>query len=142
MVVGQVFRFNLLPPSSLKGEGWGEGDIQQGFFVIKKISVFVLATFIFSSCGFRTQIHDAHNVYRQLKENAASSPPEYYAQAEPASFSPENLPDTENISSGLKATQSDTRDGHEKKTQYILIGTLAGLALVAGIVIPIVLLKK
>ncbi len=110
--------------------------------MIKKISVLILVTFFFSSCGFHTQVHDARNIYRQLKENAATTPPEYYAQAKPASFSGDSIPDLDNYPKGSKATESDSRDGHEKKTQYILIGTLAGLALVAGIVIPIVLLKK
>lgn len=109
--------------------------------MIKKISCLLLFTFFFSSCGFHTQVHEARNIYRQLKENTANTPPEYYAQAKPASFSPDS-PDPKNIHLGSKATETDSRDGHEHKTQYIIIGTLAGLALVAGIVIPIVLLKK
>ncbi len=113
----------------------------KGFYVIKKISVLLLVAFFFSSCGFHTQVHDAKNIYRQLKENTASTPPEYYAQAQPANFSPDSSSNPENIH-GSHATETDSRDGHEHKTQYIIIGTLAGLALVAGIVIPIVLLKK
>ncbi len=114
----------------------------KGRLVIKKISLFLLFPFLFTACGFRTPVHDARNIYRQLKENNASSPPEYYAQAQPASFSPDSEADSSSLPFASKATESDSRDGHEKKTQYILIGTLAGLALVAGIVIPIVLLKK
>lgn len=110
--------------------------------MIKKISLLLLVAFGLSSCGFKTPIHDARNVYRQLKQNNESlTPPEYYGQAQPASFSPEDAGEAGEIH-GSKATETDSRDGHEHKTQYILIGTLAGLALVAGIVIPIVLLKK
>ncbi len=110
--------------------------------MIKKISCLLLFTFFFSSCGFHTQIQDARNIYHKLKENTADTPPEYYAQAKPASFSPDSVSDSENIHSGSKATETDPRDSHEHRTQYILLGTLAGVALIAGIIIPIVVLKK
>gem|GEM_PF-2306692 len=109
--------------------------------MIRKISYLVLASFFFSSCGFKTPLHDARNIYRQLeRQSRAQTPPDYYGQAKPASFSPLG---SEGVK-GFSGTESDNR-GHEgpsDKSHYIIIGTLAGLALVAGIVIPIVLLKK
>lgn len=111
--------------------------------MIKKTSFLLLLIFTLSSCGFRTPIHDARNIYHQLDEKSKGmTPPEYYGQAKPAGFSPEASSDSESPSFASKATESDSRDGHEKKSQYIIIGTLAGLALVAGIVIPVVLLKN
>lgn len=109
--------------------------------MIKKISFLILGCFLLTSCGFHTQIQDARNVYHKLKENASETPPEYYAKAKPASFSPDSISDSDNTHPGSKATESDSRDGHEHKTQYIIIGTLAGVALVAGIVIPLVIIK-
>ncbi len=118
-------------------------QFKKGKSLIKKISALVLFVFLFSSCGFHTQIQDARNIYHQLKENTSDTPPEYYAKAKPASFSPDSTSDSDNIMKGAsKATETDTRDSHDHKTQYILLGTLAGVALIAGIVIPIVVLKK
>jgi len=110
--------------------------------VIKKISFVLLLTFLFPACGFHTQIQDAQNVYRKLKENTSETPPEYYSHVKPASYSPDSSSEGGSSHLGNQATESDTKDSHEHKTQYVLIGTLAGLALVAGIVIPIVVLKK
>lgn len=110
--------------------------------MIKKISLLLLLSFGLTSCGFRTPIHDARNVYRHLDQKSKGmTPPEYYGEAKPANFSPDSSSDSEDSGLSSKATQSDSRDGHDKKSQYIIIGTLAGLALVAGIVIPIVLIK-
>ncbi len=63
------------------------------------------------------------------------TPPEYYSKIRPVSFSP---------TSGSAASESDSTIPETKndRMNVALIGILAGAVVVAGIVVPIVLLNK
>jgi hypothetical protein len=101
---------------------------------MKKITLLVLFAFFFPACGMQHPIQTATH-YRTL------TPPEYYSQTHPASFSPSPernfSPNTgnEEVENTIPETKGD-------RLNVALIGILAGLAAVAGTVVPIVVLKK
>ena len=96
-------------------------------FTIKMISLFSLL-FFFSHCAYGPSMHSSYRSY----QNTQQKPLEYYSQVKPASFTaqPKSEPDE---------LRPDTKGD---KARNVIIGTLAGLALVAGIVVPVLVLKK
>lgn len=100
---------------------------------MRTLSFFVLCLFLVSGCGFQHPVQTALHQYKH------QTPPEYYAQAHPASFTPgsENLIPTKNA-----ATETESQGGETKgeKHTVAIIGTIAGVLVVAGIVTPLVLL--
>lgn len=70
------------------------------------------------------------------------TPPEYYSQARPAGFSPDS--ETPNLlKGGNREEVENTFPEHKsERLNVALIGVLAGLVTVAGVVVPLVVLNK
>jgi hypothetical protein len=102
---------------------------------MRALSFFTLSLFLFTSCGFQHPVQTALHSYKK------QTPPEYYAQAHPASYSPG---EGSLIPMKNSATETDSQQGETKGERHTvaIIGTLAGLMVVAGVVTPIVLLHK
>src|SRR4030095_2990933 len=101
---------------------------------MKIFSTAVLILFLLSSCGFKHPVQTA-----RFHSTPASTPAEYYGSATPASFttpSASPFPGKQRAESG-DSTFPETKSDH---TQIAIIGVIAGLLVVAGIVVPIVLL--
>jgi len=98
------------------------------------LSLLVLSVFLLSACGFR------HPVQTALQKAQHQTPPEYYSQARPATYTPDpNSP----LPIKNAASESDTQHGESKGERHTvaIIGTLAGLLVVAGVVTPLLILK-
>jgi len=88
--------------------------------VIKKIALVVLLCLPLQACGMHARaVKTTQEFYSKL------TPPEYYGNVKTV------------------ATESDQRvpETKEDRMNVALIGTLAGLVAVAGVVVPLVLLK-
>ena len=98
------------------------------------LSFLILSVFLITSCGFQHPVQTAIHQYKH------QTPPEYYSQAHPASYSGEG----ESLISGKNsATETDSQQGETKGERHTvaIFGTLAGLLVVAGVVTPLLILK-
>jgi len=98
------------------------------------LSLVVLTSFLLASCGFK------HPVQTAMRAKPTATPSEFYGQARPASFSPSSsspFPGQQKAESG-DSTFPETKS---EKTHVAVIGVLAGLLVVAGTVVPIVLTR-
>src|SRR4030095_4158462 len=94
-------------------------------------STAILILFFLASCGFKHPVQTA-------KLKPAHTPSEFYSTAVPASFSPSSP----SPFPGKQKAESDTTfpETKSERTHIAVIGVLAGLLVVAGIAVPIVLL--
>jgi len=96
---------------------------------MRKISLGLLFLFLLNACGMQHPVQTAyHNAQRP------QTPPEFYSQATPASFSPTGSNRAESSDSTFPETKSE-------KHHAAVIGVLAGVLVVAGAVVPIVLTR-
>jgi hypothetical protein len=96
---------------------------------MRTISLSILFLFLLSACGMQHPAQTAYHNYRHPQ-----TPPEFYSQAVPASFSPTGSNRAESSDSTFPETKSEKR-------HVAVIGVLAGLLVVAGAVVPIVLTR-
>ncbi|MBL7684413.1 MAG: hypothetical protein JNK65_00030 [Deltaproteobacteria bacterium] len=99
---------------------------------MKAIALFLLLTFV-SACGFQ------HPVQTALQsQKRSSTPSEYYSQARPASYDPAAGMRVQ----GQGSSESTFPETKGERSHLVWIGIVAGIVSVAGVVVPLVLLKN
>lgn len=111
---------------------------------MKLFSLLFFILFFAQACALPQSFKSAHrrSVLKPTEKKNAQflSPEEYYQNIEPVRFSGPGF-ESWSRRSGMEVDNQLPEDKSEKR-QAIVMGVLAGIALVAGVTVPIILLTK